>query len=156
MVATLAIYLDNLKFISYSGCMNEKNNNNNAGEILSNLRREAGLSQRQLAARAGVHYPDISRFESGLRPVSPLAGILMANSLNLSTTARASFLGAVQKSNASPSAILDAELKVAVTKMLKVEDIINVEKVDESSDQNVVYKISMSDGEDRYIEIRIS
>ena len=36
--------------------------------VLRDLRTRRGLSVRQLAARSGVHYTTLSRFENGLAP----------------------------------------------------------------------------------------
>lgn len=45
------------------------------GEVISQLRRNAGLSQEALADRAGVHRTYISQIERGLK--SPTLSVLM-------------------------------------------------------------------------------
>ncbi|KEP42275.1 hypothetical protein LAUMK4_05701 [Mycobacterium persicum] len=58
-----------------------------AGNILRIARAKTGLTQRQLAAKAGVPYSTIAKIESGVRqPTHPtLAKILAAVDLALST-----------------------------------------------------------------------
>lgn len=58
-----------------------------AGNVLRVARAKAGLTQRQLAAKAGVPHSTIAKIESGVRqPTHPtMAKILAAVDLSLST-----------------------------------------------------------------------
>jgi transcriptional regulator with XRE-family HTH domain len=58
-----------------------------AGNVLRVVRAKTGLTQRQLAAKAGVPYSTIAKIESGARqPTHPtIAKILAAVDLSLST-----------------------------------------------------------------------
>lgn len=58
-----------------------------AGNVLRVVRAKAGLTQRELAAKAGVPYSTIAKIESGRRqPTHPtMAKILAAVDLSLST-----------------------------------------------------------------------
>jgi transcriptional regulator with XRE-family HTH domain len=58
-----------------------------AGNVLRVVRAKAGLTQRQLAEKAGVPYSTIAKIESGKRqPTHPtMAKILAAVDLSLST-----------------------------------------------------------------------
>jgi len=59
------------------------------GAMLRELRRKAGLSQRQVAARLGIDFTNLSRFETGQR--TPDAGTLAALAAILTTDSDAIF-----------------------------------------------------------------
>lgn len=71
------------------------------GNQLRTRRRDAGLSQRALAARSGVPQPNIAAYESGRRVPSPatldrLAGVLNAPSFERLRAQRDSILRAAE------------------------------------------------------------
>lgn len=53
------------------------------GELIATTRRDRNLSQRQLAALAGVSHTQVARYEAGAEPTLPVAHRL-ASALGLS------------------------------------------------------------------------
>ena len=76
------------------------------GERLKALREQNGLSQQQLADRAGIHLSQLSRIER--EASSPSAETLIALARTLHTTADALLTG--QRSTAAPAPIQNVRL----------------------------------------------
>jgi transcriptional regulator with XRE-family HTH domain len=65
----------------------DKNRVPNFANRLGNLRREAGLTQQQLAERAGIHKLTVAKLEQGIREPSWATVLVLANALEVNCLA---------------------------------------------------------------------
>lgn len=88
------------------------------GDRLRKLREERGLTQRQLAERIDVRFPQISRYETGIFMPNAETLVTLADALDVNVD---TLLGRINANDARPDAVKDVRLIERVRELEKLE-----------------------------------